>query len=104
MGIASIAWESRMQPLTMTPDQPTTWCARLRIVGALDVTRLEQALNGVVARHGMLRTQILADQRPIMQRELASVSPLRIAVEDVAGAARVHARAVAEGVGKILEW
>jgi amino acid adenylation domain-containing protein len=98
----------------LTPDQPTTWCARLRIVGALDVTRLEQALNGVVARHGMLRTQILADQRPIMQRELASVPPLRIAVEDLspqiaAGAdasALVEARWQAERARRfaLSEW
>jgi amino acid adenylation domain-containing protein/natural product biosynthesis luciferase-like monooxygenase protein len=48
----------------------------------LDPARLEQALQRVIARHGMLRAVLLPDGT---QQILAEVSPYRIAIRDLRG-------------------
>jgi ornithine cyclodeaminase/alanine dehydrogenase-like protein (mu-crystallin family) len=62
--------------------------------GALHWQDVRELGQIVVGRHA-------ARKQP---QDITLFKSLGIAVEDVAVAARVHARAVAEGVGKVLDW
>ena len=83
------------------------------VVDSKDQARLEAGDFQQLVEEGTLRWQDVRELGQVIvgrftarkhAQDITLFKSLGIAIEDIAVAARVHARAVAEGVGKVIDW
>jgi amino acid adenylation domain-containing protein len=85
---------------SFNPPLSTTWSARFCLEGRLDLGLFEQALQALLARHPMLRTVCLPEQRPPQQREIQPDRPLPLYYEDIRAEGEAGTAALEMAIGR----
>ncbi|WP_122261633.1 non-ribosomal peptide synthetase/type I polyketide synthase [Ornithinimicrobium cerasi] len=67
----------------LSPDARSSWVSCFRVHGPLDTVLFQRATDLLVARHPMLRTALLPDRRPPLQREVPEPCTITVGTEQV---------------------